>query len=197
MLPGIRFLLAAIVLSMSILTFGLGAAALLAAAHEEVASVPTRRVMPEPLFAQQVEQPAPTLALLRVEPAAPEKAPDNPPAAQPAPEEPAPEAVQVAKVETEKLAALQLDDVAPAEAAKPEAEAAPPALAAAEPPALPETRIAAVAASPEPATEATPPAYELIAPPVMTDPAVAAKKTAALGSPAAKVEKPAAAKKVS
>src|SRR5205814_1668401 len=63
MLPGIRFLLAAIVLSMSILIFGLGAAALLRAAHEEVASVPTRRILPEPVFAQQVEPPPPTLAL--------------------------------------------------------------------------------------------------------------------------------------
>ena len=38
MLPGFRFLFAAIVLSMSVLVFGLGAAALLRAAHEEVAS---------------------------------------------------------------------------------------------------------------------------------------------------------------
>ena len=60
MLPGFRFLLAAIVLSMSILIFGLGAAALLRAAHEEVAGVPTRRVMPEPVFTQHVETPAPT-----------------------------------------------------------------------------------------------------------------------------------------
>src|SRR5512139_808209 len=104
MLPGIRFLLAAIVLSLSVLIFGLGAAALLRAAHEEVASVPTRRVMPEPVFAQPVERPVPTLALLRVEPAAP----DTPAAAQPVPE-PAPEAVPVPRVETEKLAALKLD----------------------------------------------------------------------------------------
>ncbi len=76
MLPGFRFLLAAILLSMSIVIFGLGAAALLRAAHEEVASVPTRRVMAEPVFAHQVEAPQPTLALLRVEPAVPEKAPD-------------------------------------------------------------------------------------------------------------------------
>src|SRR5437879_3895279 len=124
MLPGFRFLLAAIVLSMSILIFGLGAAALLRAAHEEVASVPTRRVMAEPVFAQQVEAPQPTLALLRVEPAVPEKAPDAPPAAL-SPPEPVPEAAPVPKVEMEKLAALKLDDVAPGETAKPEAEAKP------------------------------------------------------------------------
>ena len=40
MLPGFRFLFAAIVLSMSILVFGLGAAALLRAAHEEFAANP-------------------------------------------------------------------------------------------------------------------------------------------------------------
>src|SRR5262245_52300200 len=186
MLPGFRFLLAAIVLSMSILIFGLGAAALLRAAHEEVASVPTRRVMPEPVFAQQVEPPAPTLALLRVEPAAPEKAPDTPPpAAGPAPEEPAPEAVPVPKVEMEKLAALKLDDVAPAEAAKPDVEAKEtpaPALAAAEPPAVQETKIAAVTALPAPTAEATPPPVELVAPPATTEPGIPAKKTAALGN---------------
>src|SRR5215470_13238753 len=125
MLPGFRFLLAAIVLSMSIVIFGLGAAALLRAAHEEVASVPTRRVMPEPVFAQPAEPPLPTLALLRVEPAAPEKAPDPPPVQEPA-FEPAPEAVPVPKVETEKLAALKLDEVAPVELAKPEVAANEP-----------------------------------------------------------------------
>ena len=52
MLPGFRFLFAAIVLSMSILVFGLGAAALLRAAHEEFASTPAWRVAPEPKFAQ-------------------------------------------------------------------------------------------------------------------------------------------------
>src|SRR5438132_6415091 len=162
MLPGIRFLLAAIVLSMSILIFGLGAAALLRAAHEEVASVPTRRVMPEPVFAQQPEAAPPILALLRVEPAVPEKAPDAPPAAMPAPE-----AVPVPKVETEKLAALKLEDVASVETAKPEgaakpevaatqetAEAPAPTPAAAEPAAATETKIAAIEATPTPPAEA-------------------------------------------
>src|SRR5215475_5100179 len=102
MLPGIRFLLAAILLSMSILIFGLGAAALLRAAHEEVASVPTRRVMPEPVFAQQVESAPPTLALLRVEPAAPEK-PADAPAVAAIEMEPAPDAVPVPQVAMEQL----------------------------------------------------------------------------------------------
>jgi hypothetical protein len=49
MLPGFRFLFAAILLSTSVLIFGLGAAALLRAAHEEVASAPARRAPPEQL----------------------------------------------------------------------------------------------------------------------------------------------------
>ena len=70
MLPGIRFLLAAILLSVSIVVFGLGAAALLRAAHEDFASNPSWRVTPETRFAQQSETPT-TLALLRVETPAP------------------------------------------------------------------------------------------------------------------------------
>ena len=68
MLPGFRFLFAAIVLSMSILVFGLGAAALLRAAHEEFASNPAWHATPEPTFAQQNEATRPFLAMLRVDP---------------------------------------------------------------------------------------------------------------------------------
>ena len=72
MLPGFRFLFAAIVLSMSILVFGLGAAALLRAAHEQFASTPAWRAAPEANFAQQADvtrdAPRPVLAMLRVEP---------------------------------------------------------------------------------------------------------------------------------
>ena len=79
MLPGLRFLFAAIVLSMSMLVFGLGATALLRAAHEEFASTPSWHASPEPVFAQPAETPAPVLAMLRVEPPAAkeEKAPDQ------------------------------------------------------------------------------------------------------------------------
>jgi hypothetical protein len=87
MLPGFRFLFAAIVLSTSVLIFGLGAAALLRAAHEEFASLPSRRAPPEIMFAQQSGA-RPTLAILRVEPSASEEmaakpASDNAPAAAP------------------------------------------------------------------------------------------------------------------
>src|ERR1700694_4718761 len=78
MLPGLRFLFAAIVLSMSVLVFGLGAAALLRAAHEEFVSVPSRRAPPETVFAQPNEAARPVLATLHVDPPVAEpKAPDN------------------------------------------------------------------------------------------------------------------------
>jgi len=106
MLPGFRFLFTAIVLSMSILIFGLGAAALLRAAHEEFANLPSRRATPEPMFARLNDNQPPTLALLRVDPpvaenvpaAVPETATDvPPPAGQPPDARPA---------EPDKLAAL-------------------------------------------------------------------------------------------
>jgi hypothetical protein len=104
MLPGFRFLLAAIVLSMSLLIFGLGAAALLRAAHEEFASIPSRRPPPEPLFAQR-DDAGPVLAMLRVEQSAAEEkaaiadsAPDQAAivSAPPAPEESAKESDKIA-----------------------------------------------------------------------------------------------------
>jgi hypothetical protein len=78
MLPGFRFLFAAIALTMSILIFGLGAAALLRAAHEEFASLPSWRTAPETMFAQPSEASRPVLAMLRIEPRVDEqKAPDT------------------------------------------------------------------------------------------------------------------------
>ena len=81
MLPGFRFLFAAIVFCFSILVFGLGAAALLRAAHEEFASKPSWRGTPETMFAQQSETSRPVLALLQVEPES--KAPATDAAKQP------------------------------------------------------------------------------------------------------------------
>ena len=79
MLPGFRFLLAAIMLSTSMLVFGLGAAALLRAAHEQFASNPSWHAAPEATFAQQQAEPVtPVLAMLHAEPAPVElKAPEN------------------------------------------------------------------------------------------------------------------------
>jgi hypothetical protein len=82
MLPGFRFLFAATFLTMSILVFGLGAAALLRAAHEQFATNPAWHAAPEATFAQQVEPTRPVLAMLRVGgPATEQKASGNPPGA--------------------------------------------------------------------------------------------------------------------
>jgi hypothetical protein len=79
MLPGFRFLLTAIILSTSMLVFGLGAAALLRAAHEQFASNPSWHAAPEATFAQQQSEPVtPVLAMLHAEPALVGlKVPDN------------------------------------------------------------------------------------------------------------------------
>ncbi|MGM4986775.1 hypothetical protein [Tardiphaga sp. 841_E9_N1_2] len=66
MLPGFRFLFAAVLLTVSLVVFGLGAAALLRSAHQEFATIPTRRAPPT-VFAQQPVEAPPTLAMLRVE----------------------------------------------------------------------------------------------------------------------------------
>jgi hypothetical protein len=134
MLPGFRFLFAAIVLSVSILIFGLGAAALLRAAHEEFASNPTWRTAAEPRFAQQNDRSQPVLAVLRVEPQpsaqkAPDPQPADVPANLPAPESavsatPAePEAVVTSAPGSEKVAALGTPD-APVETARTDAQPA-------------------------------------------------------------------------
>jgi hypothetical protein len=73
MLPGLRFLFVAIVLSVSMMIFGLGAAALLRSAQQEVASLPTRHVQPETIFAQQTETTTPTLAMLSVDARVPQQ----------------------------------------------------------------------------------------------------------------------------
>lgn len=205
MLPGFRFLFAAIVLSVSVLIFGLGAAALLRAAHEQFASIPQRRAPPEPVFAQRDEPP--TLALLRVEPVVTEnvpelteKVPDNAtgtviaetmvPAAQ-APEAPA--------AEPEKLAALKTEAPAPAEPVQPEIPASEttPAIAAtpAETPiASEEVKLAAIAETAPPSSTAAPITPEPVAqaPSLAGNPA--ALKIATLGSPAVTIEQPAAKK---
>ena len=203
MLPGFRFLFAAIVLSMSVLIFGLGAAALLRAAHEQFAHVPSRRTPPEPVFARQ--NGPPTLALLRVEPEVVEKVPDNvipatvtlaPETVRSAPEtvRSAPESVtqtmQVPAAEPEKLAALKVEEPAPAEPIKSEipAAAATPALQA--PPA--ETRIANaevnLAAIAETRTPPASAAASAVAEAPSLEANIAALKIATLGGPAVTIE---------
>lgn len=67
MLPGLRFLFAAVVLTMSMLVFGVGAAALLRASHDRFVSTPKIRSAPPPMFAQQSEPVTPALTMLRVD----------------------------------------------------------------------------------------------------------------------------------
>jgi hypothetical protein len=179
MLPGFRFLFAAIVLSMSVLIFGLGAAALLRAAHEQFASIPARRATPEPVFAQPSEPPIPTLALLRFEPPVTEMAPDEAAAVSaPESEAPAAPAVDAMPAEPEKLAALNPEEPAAAEPVKAEIPAEPAPVAQAATPAT-----AAASTAPEPVAEA--PSLEGN---------IAATKIATLAGPAVTIEEPASAK---
>ena len=210
MLPGFRFLFTAVVLSVSILVFGLGAAALLRAAHEEFSSNPSWHAAPETMFAQQGEAARPVLAMLRIEPPPVAQKPDGI-AATAAPAEPAPvvappaepAASAAAPAGTEQIAALKPEDSTLPEAAKseiPAAESPAPGEAAPAqadaPAAADETKIAATEQAVPPATEAAPTASEQIsAPPPETD--TASTKIAALGGPSVSVETPPPAKAAS
>ena len=141
MLPGFRFLFAAIMLSMSLLVFGLGAAALLRAAHESFASNSSWRAAPEFPFAQHPDTTLPMLATLRVEPATMEKA--NEPAKAAAPIDQLPSAAESAG--SEQVAALKPAETPPAENAKPADVPLPMPLA--ENPPVPEATPAAAASS--------------------------------------------------
>ena len=188
MLPGFRFLFAATLLTISILVFGLGAAALLRAAHEEFASTPTRRAAPEPRFAQPIDAPTPVLAMLRVEPAAVEQKASE---AVPAPAEPP--TVISSPAEPDRIAALKPEDTTPPQTAKPELPAsetpvqstASPAPADTPAPAD-ETRIAAL--EQVPADAAAMPAPEPMIAPAAAETDIAATKIATLGGPPVAIE---------
>jgi hypothetical protein len=193
MLPGFRFLFAAIVLSMSILVFGLGAAALLRAAHETFASNPSWHAAPETTFAQQSETRGPVLAMLRIDPLpAEQKAPDNVPAVA-VPVEPA--AIASAPAEPERIAALRPEDSSLPETAKPEipvsespaqSEATP---AQAEAPAsADETKVAASEQASSPANEAVPTASGQTSAAALPEADIASTKIAALGDPTVTIE---------
>ena len=116
MLPGFRFLFAAIMLSMSLLVFGMGAAALLRAAHEEFASSPSWRAAPEVMFAQPTEATRPALALLRVEMPSADKMQNDAPATT----TPADQSAMTAPAEPERIAALKPEEASPTEIVKAE-----------------------------------------------------------------------------
>jgi hypothetical protein len=199
MLPGFRFLFAAIMLLLSILIFGLGAAALLRAAHEEFASNPSWHATPETIFAQQTEAPrreAPrpevgrpnatrpeaarpdatraVLAMLRVDAPVGEKSPDVPPAAAPLAlaEQAAPLSTPA---EPERIAALKPEDSSPPEPAKPE-------IPVSESPAKTEAA-SALADAPVPADETRIAATGEAAPPANEAARAASGQTSAPASP--------------
>jgi hypothetical protein len=204
MLPGLRFLFVAIVLSMSVLVFGLGAAALLRAAHEEFASVPSWRPPPETIFAQpnpNNEAAKPVLAMLRVDPPVEEpKAPDDQdsettPAAAPAELE----AIVTVPAEPEPIAALKPDESPPPATAPPEftvtetpapGETAPSAADAPAP--ADEIKIAATQESLPATNEAAPAAPEQTSAPASPEAEPAVTKIATLGGPPVTIEPPAA-----
>jgi hypothetical protein len=209
MLPGFRFLFAAIMLSLSILIFGLGAAALLRAAHEEFASNPSWHATPETTFAQQNEAPRreatrpeatrpnatrPVLAMLRMDAPVGEKSPDLPPAALPlaSAEQAAPLSTPA---EPERIAALKPEDSSPAEPAKPEIpvsespaknEAAPDL--ADTPAPADETRIAATEDAVPLANEAARAASGPTSAPASPDTDLASTKIATLDGPPVTIE---------
>jgi hypothetical protein len=199
MLPGFRFLFTAIMLSMSLLMFGLGAAALLRAAHEEFSSNPSWRATPEVMFAQPAE--TTKLAMLRVDlPAAETMQEDAPATTAPV------EQVAIPSEEPEPIAALKPEGSPPAETAKAEtARAEVPVAEQPAPgeamPALPEapaneTRVAAIAtgevSSPENQTVTAP--SEPMAAPASPDANIAATKIATLGGPPVSIDTPPPAK---
>jgi hypothetical protein len=199
MLPGFRFLFAAIVLSMSVLIFGLGAAALLRSAHEEFASLPSRRAPAEQVFTRPSDPPVPTtLALLRFDPPVLDnKPPENSPAAAASePVTPAEPVADAASAEPEKLAALKPEEPMPVAAAKPEIPAedttasTPVMPAEATPPIVTEeVKVAAMAETPEPAPTAAAPATDRPS----LEGNLAATKIATLGGPAVTIEEKTAA----
>jgi len=197
MLPGFRFLIAAIVLSMSVLVFGLGAAALLRTAHEEFASNPSWRAAPEAKFAQPAEATGPVLAMLRVDTPVAEKAQDDVAASAeqaaitslPAESEPA------AELKPDESSLPETVKVEIAKAEIPVAEGPAPGETAtipAEMPASPdETRVATIATEAKsPENQVVPAPSEPIAAPVSPGADIAATKIATLGGPPVNIETP-------
>jgi hypothetical protein len=202
MLPGLRFLFAAIVLSIAMLVFGLGAAALLRAAHQEFASIPSRRAPPETMFAQR-SQAEPTLALVRIEaPEADQKAAtptaDNmqdQPAIDSVPPEPDQPAAETDKIAALTDAAIPLENSPSSDAPNPDASTSgipvqveTPAQADTPSPAA-ETKLAAIAvvtAEPDRATATAP--DQAATPPIDDSTRVAETRIATLGGPPVTIE---------
>jgi hypothetical protein len=150
MLPGFRFLFAAVALSISLLMFGLGAAALLRAAHVQFTDVHALHPPPIALLSQPAEAASPTLSMLRVEPAATETAVADVKAVDIAPERTAPDAQAAATTVAAVSVSAPATTPDAAQAARSEAtiEAGPKPETATPAPAGPQP--VAAAAKPEP-----------------------------------------------
>lgn len=136
MLPGFRLLLTSVLLAASVLVFGLGAAALLRATHEEFVATPVLRNLQTPASPVVAEPPPPpTIALLRIEPAPPTvtenpaNATSNEPEAATQPEIPAPpqdqnpvSAVQSASAPAESFADKPADQAQASRTTPPDLE---------------------------------------------------------------------------
>lgn len=186
MLPGFRFLFSAIVLSTSVLVFGLGAAALLRSAHEEFVNLPSRRTAPAPMFARPSDDAPPTLALLRIELPADEKPAEtatDPETAVNAPAAPTPDA-EVA--ETVKAAEPVQAEAAKTDNSARETTAETPV---AVPVTNPDVKLAAIVETPPPAVSPPPPATDIDS--FLSNDAMT--RIATLGGPAVIVDDPASA----
>src|SRR5260370_31634241 len=192
MLPSFRFLYAAIMLSTSILVFGLGAAALLRTAHEEFASNPFWHAAPETTFAQQSEGSRPVLAMLRVDPVPLEhKAPDDAPSVA-APVEPAASASVAAEPET--IAALGPEHSPQPQSAQPEIPVpespAPSEITPAQAEASAgETKLATTENASPPPNEAAPTPPAQTSPPASREPDLATGRTPAPAPPTRAVQR--------
>lgn len=116
MLPGFRILFATTILAISILVFGLGAAALLRAAHEEFASLPSWRLAQQPPLTPQVPRPeiTPVLAMLRIE------APGTKPLPETLPREVALPQLTPQQPAASQITPAEAQDTKPAETATPD-----------------------------------------------------------------------------
>jgi len=182
MLPGFRFLFSAIVLSTSVLVFGLGAAALLRSAHEEFVNLPSRRTAPAPMFARPSDDSLPTLALLRIELPAEEKPAETATDPETAVNEPA-----APTLDAEVAEAVKAAEPVQAEAAKPDNSVRETTAEA--PVTTPEVKLAAIVETPPPAAAPPPPATDIYS----FDGNDAATRIATLGGPAVIVDDPASA----
>ena len=176
MLPGFRFIFTSVILCVSVVIFGLGAAGLLRSTHEKFATLQIRRADPAMFTAQ------PALAMLRVEPAVTDTG-----SAEPARDAPV-EVPKVTPIEIENVldSALTSPDVtgprtAPDHAAPAVTATIAPAAPIAAPPALPMPELSAppetVAAAAPPEVSAPAELPPAIAPPATIDVPVEAAPT--------------------